>query len=387
MIWEGLLPHRTLEIFDAGVKVKAIPSNATDSYPGSEMSDGERAIFYFLGQCLVAPDDAVLIIDEPEAHIHKAILPALWDAIEKARPDASFVYITHDLEFAVSHNSSAKFYLRSYSKNPEQWDIAEVPEDTGLPEQVVAEMVGSRKPILFVEGDRGSLDLTIYRSQYTGFTIIPIGSCETVVHAVASFKKSSALHRLGVRRLVDSDHLDASDVTYLNSRDVSALPVAEVENLLLLPSIFLALAEALLCADPGQILAKLTDEIMKRAAANMELVSARYTTRRIDRLLKRVEVDSRNLLTLQSSLTAQLSTIDPVAIFTDFKSSLNQSIQDANLPEVLRLYDDKHLLDPAANFLGLKGRKQLLEKTGRLLGEDSGSKLREELTRVLPVLN
>jgi hypothetical protein len=46
------------------------------------MSDGERAIFYFLGQCLVAPENAAIIIDEPEAPVHKSILQQLWNSIE-----------------------------------------------------------------------------------------------------------------------------------------------------------------------------------------------------------------------------------------------------------------------------------------------------------------
>jgi len=63
------------------------------------MSDGERAIFYFLGQCLLAPADGAVIIDEPEGHVHKAVLGPLWSAIERARPDCAFIYITHESRF------------------------------------------------------------------------------------------------------------------------------------------------------------------------------------------------------------------------------------------------------------------------------------------------
>ena len=104
-------------------------------YPGSEMSDGERSIFYFLGQCLLAPSSAAIIIDEPEGHIHKAILGPLWDAIEKARPDCSFVYITHDLDFAVSRTTATHYFTHAYNHEPIQWDIDILPQDTGLPEE------------------------------------------------------------------------------------------------------------------------------------------------------------------------------------------------------------------------------------------------------------
>ena len=59
-------------------------------YSASEMSDGERAVFYILGQVLSANEGSILIFDEPELHIHKSIISNLWDEIEKLRPDCSF---------------------------------------------------------------------------------------------------------------------------------------------------------------------------------------------------------------------------------------------------------------------------------------------------------
>ncbi len=385
-IWDGFLPHRALQIQEAAIQVCSQPSRGAAAYPGSDMSDGERAIFYFLGQSLVAPDNGVIIIDEPEGHIHKAILGALWDAIEKARPDCTFIYITHDLDFAVTHTASAKYFIRTYFHAPAGWEIEEVPENTGLPEQVVVELVGSRKPILFVEGQRDSLDLTIYQSHYTEFTIVPIGSCEGVIHSVASYKASAALHRLGVRGLVDGDDLDTIDITYLQDRDVDVLPVAEVENLLVLPGVFVALAEALLCPQPAELLTNLTSAVMKQATKNLDLVSARYATRQVDRRLKRVEVNAKDLSTLETMYQAQMATIDPALVFSTFKTKLEQRIQSADLTGVLRLYKSKGLLACAASLLGLKDQKYLLDKVGRLLGCSDGKRVREELMKVLPTI-
>jgi len=82
-IWEQLLPHRVLEITEASIQVIPLGSTASARYSGSEMSDGERGIVYFLGQSLVAPDNAVIIVDEPESHVHRAILRRLWNAFRK----------------------------------------------------------------------------------------------------------------------------------------------------------------------------------------------------------------------------------------------------------------------------------------------------------------
>jgi ABC-type lipoprotein export system ATPase subunit len=267
-IWDQLLPHRALQVDEVGVKVRPDPASPESEYKGSQMSDGERVIFYFLGQALMTPENGLIIVDEPENHVHKAILGSVWDAAEQARADCGFIYITHDLEFAGSRTSAAKFYLRSYEfGTPGKWDVAELPENTGFPDNVVAELVGSRRPILFVEGDAGSLDLTIYRAAYDKYTVVPIGSCETVIRAVGSFGQSSPLHWLQVRGVIDADHRDAATVARLRAANVFSLPVAEIENLFLLPNVFAALAEALACADPAGELSRLSAEVMRDAAS------------------------------------------------------------------------------------------------------------------------
>jgi hypothetical protein len=383
-IWEQLLPHRVLEISEASIQVVPSAGGPSARYPGSEMSDGERAIFYFLGQSLVAPDSAAIIVDEPESHVHKAILRPLWDAIERARPDCGFVYITHDLDFAIGRSASAKYYIRAYQHAPPQWDLSELPEDTGLPDVVVAELVGSRKPILFVEGERRSLDLTIYGSHYLNFTLIPVGSCDNVVHSVVSYRNSASLHWLVARGLIDADDRDSKEIEYLRARDIYSLSVAEIENLFCLPKIFLALAEALMCPDPSTLLEKLTQDVLKEAASNIDSVSARYTARQIDRRLKMIDIEKKNVTELEAAFRGKLATVDPVEIYETFKSRLQSYIDARDLIGVMRLYDNKGVLSLAASALGLKNQKILLEKATRLLGETAGEKLRLEFTKTLP---
>src|SRR5690606_21189746 len=127
-------------------------------------------------QVLVAEPDSILIFDEPELHVHRAILGRLWDEVEVARPDCAFLVITHDLEFAASR-AGQKFVIRRYQM-PGQWEIEQVPDDTGFSEEVATLILGSRKPILFVEGTGSSLDLAIYRACYPDWTVLPRGACE-----------------------------------------------------------------------------------------------------------------------------------------------------------------------------------------------------------------
>jgi hypothetical protein len=53
-LWEKMLPHRQLIV--GGLRIQTQVKGTTEKiYSSSEMSDGERVIFYLIGQCLAAP--------------------------------------------------------------------------------------------------------------------------------------------------------------------------------------------------------------------------------------------------------------------------------------------------------------------------------------------
>ena len=130
-IWEQLLPDRKLHISGDDIAVTA--SGSEVSYPASDLSDGERAIFYMIGQTLTAAEESLLIFDEPELHVHRSIMARVWDELEAARKDCAFVLITHDLGFAASRVAQ-KFTIRNFDPAP-HWIIEEVQVNSGFSEE------------------------------------------------------------------------------------------------------------------------------------------------------------------------------------------------------------------------------------------------------------
>ena len=61
MIWNQVLPQRelVLEKFEAKAKYKE------ELYKAGSMSDGERVCLYLIAQCLITPDDYIIVVDEP----------------------------------------------------------------------------------------------------------------------------------------------------------------------------------------------------------------------------------------------------------------------------------------------------------------------------------
>lgn len=106
-VWDEILPHRELIIGGLTIETR-VKGQGQAKYKSSEMSDGERVIFYLAGQCLSAPQNGIIVIDEPELHLHKSVQEPLWSRLERLRQDCLFIYLTHDVDFAAAKESSKK---------------------------------------------------------------------------------------------------------------------------------------------------------------------------------------------------------------------------------------------------------------------------------------
>lgn len=385
-IWDKVLPHRTLIVSGDDIQVVAI---GLQRYNASEMSDGERAVFYLLGQVLIAEANSVLIFDEPELHIHRAILSRFWDEAEAARADCAFLVITHDLEFAASR-PGAKFVIRNY-RSPGQWEIEEVPEDSGFSEEIVTLILGSRKPILFVEGTGSSLDLAIYRACYPDWTVLPLGSCQDVIHAVVTMRHNSSLNRITCSGIVDADDYTQEEKNNLDSLGVAALPVSEIENLILLPEVAVAILEEE--RHQGQELKiklnALIDEVCQEVSrpGSIDKVVLGYCRRRIDRVLKKIEFnDAKTTEDLTRFYTERTSSLDIIAIAQERKSQIEAAIDRRDLPALLAYFDDKSLFALAAKHLKNTNKSAFQSWFTRVMKDSKSDKLRSVLNKVLPAL-
>jgi hypothetical protein len=385
LVWDRILPHRKLHVLDYRIHVNP-PEGQGLPYGGSNMSDGERVIFYLLGHCLLAPKDAVIIIDEPELHVHKAIIYKLWDIIEAERPDCGFVYITHDLDFLTSRPAASKYVVKSYTSSP-AWSLEALPEGTGLPERLISELAGNRQPVMFVEGTPSGLDTIVYRSLFSDYLLKPIGSCSAVIHAVTTFRDHESLHHIGkVCGFIDADSRSQLEIEQLAKRHVFVLPVAEVENLLLLPTVFHHIARAMNFQDTEikDLEAQLKDQIISAATDELESAAARFAMRRLDAALKRLAPSARTVEELSANFRAAVNELNVELEAASYKQHMQAAISVGNLPKILERFDNKGLLSIAARTLGLSGGKKLGEFVSRLLGSDRGTELRSAMLKELP---
>ncbi|HEV2524078.1 MAG TPA: AAA family ATPase [Gammaproteobacteria bacterium] len=344
-IWEKLIPHRKLEI--TGDDIKILIADGIPKYNAEDMSDGERAIFYLIGQTLCAKENSILIVDEPELHIHRSIMSKLWDELESVRADCGFIFVSHDLEF-VAGRVGKKYIIRDFN-SPKTWVFDEVPDDTGFSEETITQILGSRRSVLFVEGENSSLDLAIYRNCYPEWTVMPRGSCKDVIFAVATMRNNQALTRISCLGIVDLDDHSQADIEYLKELGIEVLPVSEIENLFILPEIIRAIGnhEGYSEAEIDAIIQSVANEVFENInyKNNLEDSVVRYCIRRVDRILCKINFStSKNVSDLYSDYSKKTAAINIQDIADSRRKALRECIAKRDLDCLASLYDNKGLV-------------------------------------------
>jgi ABC-type cobalamin/Fe3+-siderophores transport system ATPase subunit len=233
-IWAQILPGRTIEVKDWAALVTSHNGEKESSFHPEDLSDGERMVLSVIAVVL-ASDSEVLVIDEPELHLHTHLARRLWDILEDLRPEMHFIYITHDVPFAVSRRNPT-FVL---ARPGQSLELAEV--DRTLPNEFLTEIVGAAtfafhaSRVVFVEGNLSSIDFKFYRAWFDDdkTEVRPVSSCANVIECVRGVNKSQLALGLTAIGLVDFDY----NPDPFQPAGVEVLPFHELESVMLHPMV------------------------------------------------------------------------------------------------------------------------------------------------------
>jgi ABC-type dipeptide/oligopeptide/nickel transport system ATPase component len=344
-IWNSLIQHRTIECTDGiNITLKAIEGVP---YPGHQMSDGEKVTLYLIAQVLQAPTSGFIIIDEPEMYLHKTILNKLWDKLERERGDCIFIYLTHDLDFAVSRSSARKIWIRSFTY-PDKWEVENIQENE-IPEALLLELLGSRKNILFCEGRKGSIDEKIYNILFPEYTICPVEGCFSVINYTKSFNKipNSLIRAYGI---IDKDHHTSERLVKLKSDNIFSISMTEPENLLLDSAFLKIVAKQLLKEE--EVVKQIQEEIIETCKNEIELQTANFLTAKINYYFNDSHVSKGNtFIEVSNNYLAFTQKIKIDEWFRIRRGELERMINTKDYEGILSVFNHKGLKSIANKHL------------------------------------
>ncbi len=342
-VFEYVIPHRKL-IKKAGT-IETYPTGKdAQIYNASEMSEGERIIFYLIGEVVCTRENSIVIIDEPENHLHKSIIKRLWDRIEQLRPDCTFIYLTHDIDFAVSREKSQKIWMKEYLGN-EEWDYDLLNENMPLPEQLYLEVLGSRKPILFIEGDTDSIDYKLYSEIFKEYTVKPLDSCQKVFESTSSFNSLKDFHHIESFGIIDRDRRTDEQIASISRENIWVSKVAEVENFLLLEDVIKIVAKNMRCGNIDELVLRVKNNVLYSFKNKLE----EELTQRVihivkDNFEKKLNPRVKTFDNFSTEIQDYWSSQDFNKIYQDLKSEYQNIIDTKDYNRVLEIFNNKGLL-------------------------------------------
>lgn len=378
-IWNTIFPQRQLNFGSA--KVEALYNGS--EYPAKYMSDGERVALYLISQCLLAPDDMIIVIDEPEIHLHRTIMTKLWDVIEQYCPNKTFIYITHDLEFAASRKDAKKLWVKSFD-GKDEWNLEELPDSEEIPEDLMIEVLGNRKPILFVEGGKTSYDYMLYSQVFEDRYIIPAHNCFKVIELTKAFNNDDikGIHHLDVKGIIDRDYLSEEEIKAYRNDGIYALEVAEVENLYLLEPVVKTVA-SYMQRDPDETFEKVQNFVFSEFEDEKDSQLKEICSRHISFKLHQFNKPNGNgLQDLKDSLETTVKSVDVDGIFQKYKDRVEKIINERDYMGLLGIYNRKSLPKRVSEYMGL-AKNEYPNMVLRLLKSD----MRENLIEAFSLLN
>lgn len=380
-IWSSVLPQRQLIEDDSKFYAIFHKNGEKVRYSATEMSDGERAVLYLASQVLCVPENKILIIDEPEIHLHRSIINRLWRTLESCRPDCLFIYITHDLHFVSAHGHVDKYWIKNYDGT--NWTFEKIVEEE-LPEELTIEILGSRKNVLFVEGEKGSYDYLLYDQLYPNYLIIPCGGCSQVISRTKAFRNSKLLHNCEVYGLIDRDYRSDHEINAYISDNIYVLAVAEVENLFLVEELICLMAKQF-GEDPNKIVEKVKNFVINTKFANMiNRQICQSVVAEIKYKLSCIEINKQNEADAKTSLQTGIASIDYDTIKQLKENIFQNALANNDYREVLKIFNEKGIAAEIGSILGID-RREYQKKVICLLQGPQHDAIIRSLEAYLPV--
>lgn len=348
-----------------------------ERYTVDRLSDGERNVFLLCCDVLTAPAGTMILVDEPERHLHPAISAPLLADLMRNRPDCAFVVATNDLSLTASFATSSVIVVREcrYQGDDlaDRWDFDILESPGGIDEQTRIDILGARRNVVFIEGTHSSLDYALYRELFPETSIIPKGARRVVEASVRSIRTADQLHRIRCFGIIDSD--GDSPSTAQADEGIIVLDAHSVESIYLDWEVVRRVAvrqAAVIDEDVDEMLQQARQAALSEAASKRDSLAQRVALRELEAEWKKVGPDRRQVDWTQP----WTGSVSPQAALAKVQEPLDQALKDGELENIIRHYPIKYTAIPAriAEHLGFADTNRYFAAVLKLIREEDDAR-------------
>ena len=229
-IWNQIFPEITFYP-EPNDRVLEVIRNGT-KYSINGLSDGERCVLFYIGNVLLAPENSYIVVDEPETFLNAAVYNELWDLLISERHDCQFIFASHNMDFVQSRTNATYIWCKKFEA-PYNLEYQKLDDSLNLPLNLLTEVSGTKKPILFCEGTKTSIDYQIYSKLFSEFCFVkPVQGHKQVIQHTKAYNNLQLLHGNTAYGIIDNDWMNESSIQEQKEQNIFVLPFNEVEMML-----------------------------------------------------------------------------------------------------------------------------------------------------------
>jgi hypothetical protein len=366
-IWNQIFPEITFNP-ESNHRVVKVEKNGS-KYSINGLSDGERCVLFYIGNVLLAPENSYIIVDEPETFLNAAVYNELWDLLISERPDCQFIFASHNMDFVQSRTNATYIWCKNFEA-PYDLDYQVLEESQEIPLPLLNEVSGAKKPILFCEGTKNSLDYQIYSKLFSEFCFVkPVQGHKQVIQYTKAYNKLKESYGNEAYGIIDYDWMDEARIQNYKKKNIFVLPFNEIEMFLIdeeIVNYVLSDDEE----DKKQKIKKLRDTVIGMCKTNKDKIIRIALKKKLDEfmegnLIKNNEPTEDEAQTFLDSLskefdlTLKLGNITKIVedsiASSDFSKSLkicnlkNEIIESKEIKEIVSNFKEKALSSIAMN--------------------------------------
>lgn len=338
-IWEATFPGN--EITATKGKIAIRNRSGKDLIGIKNLSRGEKAGLYYISSVLLAPEQSLILVDSPTLFLHPTAVGVLWDNIERLRPDCRFVYDTNDANFASGQPRRTAIWIKDYNAAEHSWRY-QIIAGGELPDEIFLQMMGSRRPILFTEGDTShSIDIRLYSVVFPEFTVKPLGSCDKVIESTRTMQSLKSMHRIESYGLVDRDRRSDQEVEYLRAKKILVPEVAEIENIFLSPGVVETMAE-IRGRNPKKVMKTVRQEVIHKFEELLDSQALQHTRHRMKRDVERkIDAKFTCITALELHIKSLIKKLKPRETYQQLLAEFKRMAHGGDYEGILRVFNHK----------------------------------------------
>ena len=289
-IWNKIKPEIKFDIDTKNTVVKVEKNGSKYSING--LSDGERCILFYIGNVLLAPENSYIIVDEPETFLNAAVYNELWDLLISERPDCQFIFASHNMDFVQSRTNATYIWCKNFEA-PYDLDYQILEESQEIPLPLLTEVSGAKKPILFCEGTKTSIDYQIYSKLFSEFCFVkPVQGHKQVIQYTKAYNKLKESYGNEAYGIIDYDWMDEARIQNYKKKNIFVLPFNEIEMFLIdeeIVNYVLSDDEE----DKKQKIKKLRDTVISLCITNKDKIISIVLKKKLDEFMEGNLIETR----------------------------------------------------------------------------------------------